>query len=98
VHAIVVFFTSRSQNVKVSNGNSALHNLKNKRGNRLMRANASKHWHSSIKFYFVCFLNYRSLSQKNKKLLLLGVLRLNIGLQQVWLDVRPMGIYNAFGL
>jgi hypothetical protein len=43
VHVIVVFSKSRSQNVKVCNGNRVSHNLKNKRGNRLMYANASKH-------------------------------------------------------
>jgi hypothetical protein len=83
VHAIVVFSTSRSQNVKVINGNRASHNLKNKLCNRLMRDNTNKHRHSSTKLGFVCFLNYRSVSQKNKKLLLLGVLRLNNGLAQV---------------
>jgi hypothetical protein len=77
------------------NGNTASHNLKNKLYNRLMCFNASKHRHSSTKFGFVCFLNYRSVSQKNKKLLLLGVLRLNNGLAQVGLDGRAMSSSNA---
>jgi hypothetical protein len=60
-----------------------------------MFANTSKYRHSSKKSGFVCFLNYRSLSQKNKKLLLLVVLRLNNGLAQVGVDGRTMSSSNA---
>jgi hypothetical protein len=56
---------------------------------------ANKRRHSFTKFDFVCFLNYRSVSQKNKKLLLLGVLRLNNDLAQVGVDGRTMSISNA---
>jgi hypothetical protein len=67
MYAIIVFSTNSSQNVKAGNGNRASHNLKNKQGNRLMFANTSKYRHSSKKSGFVCFLNYRSLSQKKQK-------------------------------
>jgi hypothetical protein len=80
-HAIIAFSISRSQNVKFSYGNIASHNLKNKRCNRLMCNNTSKYWHSSTKSSFVCFLNYRSVSQKKQKVAFIRSCR---GLTTVW--------------
>jgi hypothetical protein len=77
----VVSSAIRSQNVKVSNGNSALHNLKNKLGNRLMCDGTNKRRHSSTKFGFLCFLNYSSVSQKKQKV---AFIRPCCGLTTVW--------------